>query len=178
MFASRLKLIAVLIAAVIVLVVGSSFITWKIAQMKRVARAVTVAQRDYPSITFSESQLTSSLKTESESDKDSVRFQLRVIPASEDSRKTFALVMSSPLSRALGFTFSLDDAAGFTLCKYEVDRKEMVVHLDDAGNGFELTANGEIDYCPSEIYARVTQWSIASRYNAIADAVRHPKTAK
>jgi hypothetical protein len=164
--------------AALLLVVGSCFLTWKFARRKPVVLPTIVAQRTYPSVTFSESQLTGSLKTESESDSDSVRYQLRVVPASEDSRKTFALVMSSPLSRALGFTFSLDDAAGFALCKYEVDRKEMVVHRDDAGEGIELTANGDIGYCPAEIYARATQWSIASRYNAIADAVNHQKTAK
>ena len=184
MRASKLKQIFVLVAAAVLLVVGSCYLTWKIARSRLAVPAVTFAQRDYPSVKFSQSQLAGSLRTESQSDSDQVRYQLQLSATSEDSRKTFTTVLNSSLSEALEFSLSLQDSAGFTLCEQKIYRNpavghdELVGRTDNAGNEIGLNVNSVITYCPADYYTRATKWSISTNYSAVMDAVNRSKTEK
>jgi len=174
----RLKRILVLVATAVLLVVGSCYLTWQFARSRLVTPVTTFAQRDYPPVKFNQTQLVGSLRTESQSNSDRVRYQLRVEPASQDAKKTFAIALKSPLHRALRFSVSLQDAAGFTLCEHEVYRDELVGRLDDGGEEIKLTANGDFGYCRADLYSRVTRWSISSNYGALVDAVMNRPNLK
>jgi hypothetical protein len=171
---SRLKYAASAIIAGVLLIAGSCYVTWKIARRETLT---TFSERDYPPRKFAHSRLSGWLKTESESNSDSIRYQFGFGPASPDEKKAFEEVVSSRLGQ-LGLKLSLllqvlQDSSGFTLCQQELSglKGEFTLKSDDNDEPIGLDSHGDF-YCPRDRYSKVTKWSIQGNYDAVVEAVR------
>jgi hypothetical protein len=176
---TKLKYVGSAIGVVILVVAGSCYATWRIAR-RSIDPPTTFSERDYPPKKFIHSRLSGWLKTESQSNLDSVRYQFGFGPASPDEKKAFEEVLSSRLGHlGLEFTLSLQDSSGFTLCERRLSwlSGDFVLKSDDNGQPIELDSNGEIP-CARDLYSKAIQWSISGNYDAVVEAVRSRTSQK
>jgi len=121
-------------------------------------------RKSYPAINLPEVGLIAALRTERI--ENSVQYIFHAKALSDATKERLDEVIQKRDHDSLKFSISLEDDAGFELCKADVSWHP---NLGAQGKVVELTGKGVFSYCATSRYSRSSKWNVTFSYPLITE---------